>query len=62
MESILAKNYVRSLRGIQVRPGAIELVKRNAFWKVHDANDFKNCVQVIKKFVDSLDKKDRQSC
>ena len=51
MESILvATNYIRSLRGIQILSGAIELVKRNAFVKVYDTNDFKNFVQAIKKF------------
>ena len=63
MESILAEtNYVRSLRGIQILSGAIQLVKWNAFWKVHDTNDFKNSAQAIKKFAEFLDKKDRQSC
>ena len=50
MESILAEtNYVRSLGGIQILSGAIQLVKWNAFWKVHDTNDFKNSAQAIKK-------------
>ena len=63
MESILAEtNYVRSLRGIQILSGAIQLVKWNAFWKVHDTNDFKNSAQAIKKFAEFLDKTDRQSC
>ena len=63
MESILvATNYVRSLRGIQILSGAIELVKWNTFLKVHDTNDFKNFFQAIKEFAESLDKKDRQSC
>ena len=29
----------------------------NAFWKVHNTNDFKNSINAIKKFVESLDKK-----
>ena len=63
MESVLAAtNYERSLRGIQIRSGAIELVKWIAFWKDNDTNDFKNSVQVIKKFEESLYKKHRQSC
>ena len=49
MESILAAtNYVRSLKEIQILSGANELVKRNAFWKKHDTNDFKNSAQAIK--------------
>ena len=63
MESVLAAtNYERSLRGIQIRSGAIELVKWIAFWKDNDTNDFKNSVQVIKKFEESLYKKHQQSC
>ena len=63
MESILAAtNFVRSLRGIQILSGAIELVKWNLFWRVHGTNDFKNSIQAIKIFVESLDKKDQQSC
>ena len=39
MESVLAAtNYVRSLRGIGIFSGAIELVKWNAFWTVHDTS------------------------
>ena len=46
MESILAAtNFVRSLRGIQILSCAIELVKWNAFGRIHDTNDFKNSVQ-----------------
>ena len=49
MESILvATDYVRSLREIQILSGANELVKWNAFWKMHDTNDFKNSAQAIK--------------
>lgn len=55
-------NYLQSLRGIQILSGAIELVKWNACWKVHDTNGFKNIVRAIKKFEKPLDKKDRQSC
>ena len=63
MESILAAtNYVQSLTGILILSDAIELVKWNAFWKIHDANDFKNSVKAIKKFARSSDKKDQQSC
>ena len=63
MESILAAtNYVWSVRGIQTLFGAIESVKWNAFCKVHDTNEFRNSDQVIKKFVESLDKKDKKSC
>ena len=63
MESILAAtNYVWSVRGIQTLIGAIESVKWNAFCKVHDTNEFRNSDQVIKKFVESLDKKDKKSC
>ena len=59
MESILAAtSYEWSLRGIQILSGEIELVKWNAFWKVHDRNDFQNFVQAIKKFAKSLDKED----
>ena len=57
-----ATNYVRSLRGIQILSGAIELVKWNAFWKVHNTNDFKNSIKAIKKIAKSLDEKDQQSC
>ena len=62
MESVLTTNYLRPLRGIQVLPGAIELVKRNAFWKVMTQMTLKIVSRLLKKFVDSLDKKDRQSC
>ena len=63
MELILAAtNFLQSLRGIQILSGAIELVKWNACWKVQDTNGFKNSVRAIKKFEESLDKKDRQSC
>ena len=50
------------MRGIQTLFGAIKSVKWNAFRKVHDTNEFKNSDQVIKKFAESLDKKDQQSC
>ena len=43
---------------IQILSGTIELVKWNAFWKVHNANDFKTSIKVIEKFAESLDKKD----
>ena len=49
-------------KGIQILSQAIELVKGNAFQKVHHTNDFKNSVKAIKKLVESLDKKDWQSC
>ena len=55
---LAATNFVQSMRGIQILSHAIKLVKLNAFLKVHDANDFKNSVQAIKKFAESLDKKD----
>ena len=40
-------NYVRSLRGIQMLSGADELVKWNAFWKIHSTNAFKNSIKAI---------------
>ena len=55
-----ATNYVRFLRVIQILSGTIELVKWNAFWKVHNANDFKNSIKVIEKFAVSRQERSAQ--
>ena len=63
MESILAAtNYVRSLRGIQILSGSIEMAKWKAFWKVHDTKDFESSAEAVKRFAESLNKKDRYRC
>ena len=34
----------------------------NAFWKVHNINDFKNSIKATENPAESLDKKNRQNC
>ena len=63
MESIIeGKDYVRSLRGVQILSSAIELAKWKAFWKLHDKKDFEDSIQAVKEFANFLDKKDQNNC
>ena len=63
MESIIGgTNYVRSLRGIQILCGAIELSKWKAFWKVNDPNDYESSLKFVKEFAKTLERKDQINC
>ena len=56
MESVIGgTNYVRSLRGIQILSGAIELSKWKAFWEVNDKNDFRDSLISIERFAKALE-------
>ena len=60
MESfIAATNYVRLIRWIQVLSSANEMSKWNAFWKVHDVNDFKESITAIEQLAKALKEKDK---
>ena len=59
---IVGKDYVRSVRGIQILSTAIQMAKWKAFWAIHGRTEFTQVTNNLLNLSEALKEKDKQKC